>query len=704
MSSFTKPSLDHSSYSTSSSITDLPSPSYHRHGDHKRVVVTTALPSKTPIPPQRFEVAIARKFKAHNSLYLQQFFMKMDTDKDGHITRADIYRAFHNLLGIDLTEKQLDTMLTRMMSISAAITTSNNRGGEDEEDANSTSSLYYNTAHSETSTISSVSSAPSVLAGPALVLAGANQNNDRGKIRYTVFKKYILDTAESLSFSSSESEYGAISDLSPVVTSSKRHNAVQNTKTKQLSIVPPPNAVTYELRSTLRRLLQQHFKSSGLGGGMADTSLFLSMDKDHSGHITPDEFQRLVSSWGLELSPGQVKTILGNHYRGESNGIHLKEFIYLIEEMDDGHGLHQEMPWDHDDVDSLQTRSIALGRTEREYALRQEEKERTQKYNQTNHVLAKMLGEQIERKYQKVLNAFTFYNDNNLHQGTIKGKLSVYELHEMMNDLGIEVSTDRVLLLVKAFDSDADDFLGKSDFIKLIAYGFGEIDKQREMNDNESKGEYEKQITVTEDMPPKSEDRTKEKGEGHEKDFRQLVLSSSPLPLPVTKITLSLEESNQLASPKVTSIGGTTVSVRTVELKEKEKEQSTDILPPPPVDASSSSQSTPLHQQSSTSLTTPLTDSAKDTDSTEKKVDELILKFRTALENRGMTPRKAFEMMDVNRSKFLTFDELKRGYKRMGVETSDELIHQSIRRFDPENTGKMKFHQLIKFLSSSLEG
>lgn len=89
------------------------------------------------------------------------------------------------------------------------------------------------------------------------------------------------------------------------------------------------------------------------------------------------------------------------------------------------------------------------------------------------------------------------------------------------------------------------------------------------------------------------------------------------------------------------------------------------------------------------------------------KLDEdditTILSFREALDAERVMMRKVFQDMDKDRTKDLDVNELRDGFERMGVSVSDTHLHHIMRRFDPQNTGRLRYYQFVKLLSANLD-
>eukprot|EP00566_Odontella_aurita_P005577 CAMPEP_0113597898 /NCGR_PEP_ID=MMETSP0015_2-20120614/41271_1 /TAXON_ID=2838 /ORGANISM="Odontella" /LENGTH=568 /DNA_ID=CAMNT_0000505823 /DNA_START=216 /DNA_END=1922 /DNA_ORIENTATION=- /assembly_acc=CAM_ASM_000160 len=79
-----------------------------------------------------------------------------------------------------------------------------------------------------------------------------------------------------------------------------------------------------------------------------------------------------------------------------------------------------------------------------------------------------------------------------------------------------------------------------------------------------------------------------------------------------------------------------------------------------------------------------------------------IMSFREALDAERIVMRKMFKDMDKNNTKDLDPDELRQGFERLGLEVEDAHIRYIMKRFDPHNTGRLRYHQFVKLVSSNL--
>jgi len=254
---------------------------------------------------QPFEVAVARKLKNRSSK-LMDTFLKLDFDGDGFVTRSDFKKSLHNIYGIDLTEEQMDAIFTRFAFFDESMISSTDEGVQ---------------------------------------LSGGTHHG----IRYADFVKYIHATA--MESPSSSDDYGSALNLH--VTS---ENHLESTN-------PPKDAVTDELRHALIRKLNSHVSSERGGGNGMDTQLFLMMDTDRSGKVSPKQFQEWLTSVGMVLTDEQCKTILGSHYH--PTGIDLREFVQVVdglltEECSTG---AKPMPWESVDRERIRGKRQMENRT-----------------------------------------------------------------------------------------------------------------------------------------------------------------------------------------------------------------------------------------------------------------------------------------------------------------------------------------------------
>lgn len=254
-----------------------------------------AITTTTTTSTTTLEALLARKLESRFAS-LHDTFLSMDVDGDGYVSMNDMKRALHTLFAIDVTNDQMNAIYERF--------------------------AHVNEIH------------------------GTHCKHDKG-IRYGEFVIHFYNIAHDASRSSA--------DLSSSSTHTIHTKEVDFTGAlPTLDVVKPPSDCVP--KDLLRALQRKILTRSSNGSGTRETRLFLDMDTDRSGKVTPQEFQSWASRMGLDLTDEQCKLILGNHYHPE--GIKLQEFVKLIDglENNDHRG---PMPWEVLDQDEIRKRRLA---------------------------------------------------------------------------------------------------------------------------------------------------------------------------------------------------------------------------------------------------------------------------------------------------------------------------------------------------------
>ena len=418
--------------------------------------------------PDSFEITLARYFSSHSSS-LHSFFLELDSDRDGYVSRSDLEAALHNILGVDLTTGQMDALFARFAqyefdrrhaaSVPAGLTIDNSNRGVSRRGGPTT---------------------PAPAPG----------------VRYAEFARFVEETLTSPGAMNSNAVYGSSLDLHPAAGAHDggggggEHGVVGSPRLAR--ITSSPGVTTARLRWSFARAVRQHS-----GGVMKETTLFLQMDTARDGRVTVDE----VREWArlhvmLDLTPAQARTLLNDLCDGCDGAVDLKSFARAVESWDDDGGTHGSMPWELPDVQAEERRASMrhaneLYRvTEDASRIAKAEASRTAAGDaQTNQELVGALTERL------VADAFRAFNVD----GT--NRMSAMELREALKGAGIEVSTGRAESLLGNFDRSLDGHLEIDDFARMITWG------------GRGAGEEKGAVGQTKNFFAESEERAPEEGD-----------------------------------------------------------------------------------------------------------------------------------------------------------------------------------------------
>jgi Ca2+-binding EF-hand superfamily protein len=358
---------------------------------------------------------VARKLKNRSSSTLMDTFLKLDLDRDGYVTRSDLKKSLHNILGIDLTKEQMNAIFARFSYFDESMIDDDNP-----------------------------------------LLSPQKAAGKHHGIRYADFVKYIHDTALDMPVASDD--YGSSLQLQ---ASNDPHIA---------SFVPPKDAVTYDLRRALNRKLMEHVSKRGGGGNGVDAQLFLSMDTNRSGKVSPEEFQKWLAGVGMDLTEQQCKIILGKHYHPA--GIDLREFVQMIDSISESsHAEVKPMSWESIDKQHIRGRKLVKKKNgednNAEAALSTQLLADAVKLcaddSESDQTLIQSIAQRIFSKRYTMLKAFDKLDRDQ------DGTLSPEELRNALSKGGLEVSDERARSLVSKFGRDNNGKLNMSDFVVMLS-------------------------------------------------------------------------------------------------------------------------------------------------------------------------------------------------------------------------------------------
>jgi len=253
-------------------------------------------------------------------------------------------------------------------------------------------------------------------------------------IRFKNFLQYLNHMAKSAT--SAASDYGSGLELTPSQS--------------------PPSEAPKEDSQILSLLKRKLLTRTSSFRELKHTSLFLHMDTDHSGKLTPNKFRQWLESVGLQLTEEQCKRVLGEHYREEEDGgIDFREFIRMIDDWDDP-TVYREPP-DPNEAEAPKNNRSCI---DKNVSLAQLNIDDTKTDQEILHIVS----QHLFSKRKKLVDAF---NDFDVNQ---EGKLNAQQLQMALDRAGyLHVSPHRLSSLVHKFDFDGDGKLSKSDFVRMIS-------------------------------------------------------------------------------------------------------------------------------------------------------------------------------------------------------------------------------------------
>jgi len=395
------------------------------------------------------EVLIARKLEARFSS-LHDAFLSMDLDGSGTVSLSELKNSLHMYLGIEVTNSQIVALFARFAPTKDAM----------EEDS--------------------------------------SMKKDALGIRYSEFVTYLYNVARDTSRSTSSTFYlpsldsnSNMSDKSikkdpdlPTQSIDTSEPFLLHHLTTELPILdavkPPSNALSKDILHALRRKIMTRSSSQTSN---RKSRLFLEMDVDRSGKITPSEFQSWTAKMGLVLTSQQCQLILGEY--ATEDGIDLSQFIQFLDSFEsfDNSSIHSPSPlsaltelsqeasqsnakpWETPNPSTIRTRRLdARALAEETTKTLHQAFAICTEATHTDQQLCHSLSSELYAKQKTLLQAFSEIDENH------DGRIDPSELQQALLDFaGIHISLDRAKALVIKFDRDGDGRWSKSDFIYCIS-------------------------------------------------------------------------------------------------------------------------------------------------------------------------------------------------------------------------------------------
>ena len=375
------------------------------------------------------QVLISRKLEARFTS-LHDTFLRMDVDGDGFISATDMQKALYNILGMEVTTAQMNALFDQYPH------TTIETNGTDENEPK------YN----------------------------------RKVIRYEEFVRHLYHTANDYTQSSSSdfsvsSVFNLKSD-SEDINGADMVNLVGNVA-KLDAVRAPSESIPKEILSALRRKM---ITRSSNKSGTRETQLFLEMDDNRSGKVSPEEFQSWTAKMGLILTDSQCKAILGKHYH--EDGIDLTEFMQFLDTLENV-GSQKDSPfdWESPNSDDLKRRRLAAKAVAECTTLALNEAfSKCVDDDKSDHDIIEAFTSQLHAKRISLIKEFEKADKDN------SGKLDAKELQLAFSKSDLFLSLKRTEKLIQKFDRDGDGKLNKSDFVFCIS-------NNRSMNNDNEDGE-----------------------------------------------------------------------------------------------------------------------------------------------------------------------------------------------------------------------
>lgn len=344
------------------------------------------------------EVFIARKLEARFAS-LHDAFLSIDTEGNGSISCDGMKTSLKNIFGMEVTDSQMKALFARFAHL-------------DDEDCEK----------------------------------GCNE------IRYGDFILNFYNAAR-------DSSRSTASDFSGVDIRIEDEIHLRSALPTLDIIKPPSDTVPKDLLAALQRKI---LSRSSHGSGTRETRLFLDMDTDRSGKVSPKEFQSWTAKMGLELTDRQCELILGDYY--DPNGIQLQKFIQFIDTLENN-DRKTLMPWEHQDEDEIRRRRLtARFVAERTTQALQTALKQCTDDAKTDQEIIRIFSSQLFEKRTSLIKEFQLVDKDK------SGKLNAKELQTALSSV-LDVSVERAQSLIKKFDRDGDGKLNKSEFIFCISSG-----------------------------------------------------------------------------------------------------------------------------------------------------------------------------------------------------------------------------------------
>jgi len=601
--------------------------------------------TKTSVPqtpkPHDFEMALVKKLEVKSSSILRTF-LELDVDRDGFITRRDLKTALHDQFGIALTKEQLDAIFYRFAYFES--------DGRDYE-------------HFDR-------------------LENPEKEEDQGKdvqdskkkdqsyvsghqygIRYSEFVKYMESTEKAIH--SSQSVSSSMAGLGNLAL--RQGDFINNDDDDEYISLSQHRQLIKKLKKQLLQLIESHSKTTSAangrnkGGGMQVTSLFLNMDTHRSGSVTVKEFQTWVFNMGWNVTEEELELILGKYYpqdKSNGGGIEFDDFAHFINELE------------REDIDNDEASSVAQGTSSQhkngnKIEDNKAENDKTTPSSSTKKMIQNAIDQCVDdtktdrdiihtisanifKKNTKLLDAFSKIDKS----GT--GKLDSCALQKAFQNVGgLYISQDRAQKLLQKFDRDGDGKLSKGEFIRLVTSS----SSPPSLSPSSSSGDNDDKV----DNQP-----------------QQSHPSSTREPIEVTNKSKQTGETTTVSSSMITQHYDTDN-----HSPNQEQKQVFDLVAP-----------VIGHEDE------------KKCCNIVKRLDQddidIILQFRKILLKEKMQMRKVFHRLDTEGTRSLSVAQLRKGLADMGVHISEKHANHIMKRFDTEDTGKMKYYQFVKLVSADL--
>uniref|UniRef100_A0A7S2UJ50 EF-hand domain-containing protein n=1 Tax=Attheya septentrionalis TaxID=420275 RepID=A0A7S2UJ50_9STRA len=523
----------------------------------------------------------------------------------------------------------------------------------------------------------------------ALFSRFAHLNSHHG-IRYPEFVEYVHDTA-SANMATSSSSYGALIS---------HHSSVnyKNGLPRFMTVEPPQEAKTHELRMVLRRLFRQ--KTNYSNGGMPARDMFLAMDKERNGVVSVEVFQSWCETMGVRLTDEQVKQVWGYHYHEESKGIRFAEFSKFIRELDEvdsGSGV----PWEQVDAEDIKNkrlmeRQAAIVATEQLHdALKKGVADGT-----TDREMIRPFLERLYKKKTTMLDAFKKFDEEGA------GKLSADDLTKALQEAGMDVSEARVASLVQKFDQDGDGRINKSEFVRLLTSDTEKplVMEKKELTNTERahllalhvNNKYSHTLDAYKKFNVTSNGFLTVKK--MQVAFAEAGVTISPAQIEAIIESYDKDKDGMLSKGEFTQLifyankgGGVIKSATSSDKGEKPLSTEEDIeeIKEKLMAAGVGHEAHSKHVEVTKNL-----------DADDVKA---IATLQQALEEERIFARKMFERMDDDKTGNLTVKQLEVGLQRLGITLSDDHLSHIMLRYDPERTGRLNYIQFTKMLAADLD-
>lgn len=287
-------------------------------------------------------------------------------------------------------------------------------------------------------------------------------------VRYTEFVEYLYNTAHDISRTSSQDQQRSVRTFHRQRqhggggdNDDHHHYSVVDPRSAVPVldvVVPPPDSVPKDILAALRRKLRSRSCT-----WMTETQLFLDVDTNRSGKVSPREFRSWARRVGLALTDEQCALVLGN----DKHEVDLAEFTEALNRVREhpSSSSSRPMPWELPDVDDARKRRLAL----KEVANRVDETLTTALTlctddRRTDQELIGRLAEGVlSRRGSSLLREFRRLDTDG------SGKIDAGELYGVMRKVGLEVSRERAKTLMSKCDRDGDGKMTMSDFVFLIS-------------------------------------------------------------------------------------------------------------------------------------------------------------------------------------------------------------------------------------------